>query len=243
MQTVPSANENFLFLEAVVGSRAYGLDTPTSDTDIRGVFLAPIPVLFGLEGLPEQVSEGGDDTVYYEVKKFLKLALAGNPSILEVLWAPDITYHHPLAMDLISMRQHFLSKRIANTYGGYAMGQLKKIRADIAADRDINWKNAMHLYRLLMAGIHALKTGEILVHIEHENTRQFLTEVRNGQWPWETFHTMTEGLVETLNSAAEETTLPEQPNHKLINDWLISVRKWQSVYTNDFETESGGGWW
>ena len=61
-----------ILLEAISGSKAYGLDTPESDTDVKGVFLLPKKQFYGLEYFP-QVSNESNDIVFYEWKRFMEL--------------------------------------------------------------------------------------------------------------------------------------------------------------------------
>jgi predicted nucleotidyltransferase len=115
--------------ETVHGSRAYGLGTPASDTDVKGIIVGPPRWYFGPSAAPEQI-ELSADHVRYEVRKFFRLAAAANPTVLELLWtAPE---HHrtvtPEGARLLAARELFLSARVAETFGGYALSQLKRIR-------------------------------------------------------------------------------------------------------------------
>ena len=65
------ASEHIIF-ECISGSRAYGLDTPTSDTDIRGVFILPKELFYSLDYIG-QVNNESNDIVYYELRKFIEL--------------------------------------------------------------------------------------------------------------------------------------------------------------------------
>ncbi len=114
-------------MECVSGSRAYGLDTPDSDTDIRGVFVMPEKLFFGLENT-YQVSNPSNDIVFYEVGRFIELLAKNNPNILELLSTPDecIVFKHPM-IGLIKP-EDFLSKRCADTFGNYALSQIHKAR-------------------------------------------------------------------------------------------------------------------
>jgi len=116
-----------IIFECISGSRAYGLDTATSDTDIRGVFIAPKEHFYGLDYI-DQVNDETNDVVYYELKKFIGLLLKNNPNILELLNMPEecILYKHPL-FDLIK-KELFLSKLCKNTFANYAFTQIKKAR-------------------------------------------------------------------------------------------------------------------
>ena len=71
--------QNLILLETVSGSRAYGLATPESDTDIKGVFYLPRSLFYGLNYIP-QISNETNDVVYYELGRFIELLLQSNPN-------------------------------------------------------------------------------------------------------------------------------------------------------------------
>jgi len=119
--------ENCIIFECISGSRAYGTDTPDSDTDIRGVFVQPRDRFFGLDPVV-QVNDETNDVVFYEIGRFVDLLLKNNPNILEILCAPDdcIVHRDPLFEKL--RPEMFLSKLCRDTFGGYAAAQVKKAR-------------------------------------------------------------------------------------------------------------------
>ncbi|MBO9661084.1 MAG: nucleotidyltransferase domain-containing protein, partial [Chitinophagaceae bacterium] len=80
--TVDDIKRNgWLIFEAITGSRSYGLDTASSDTDIRGIFVLPKELFYSLEYIP-QVSNETNDIVYFELGRFLELLSKSNPNIL-----------------------------------------------------------------------------------------------------------------------------------------------------------------
>lgn len=118
---------DLLLFEAVSGSRSFGTDHAGSDTDIRGVFIAPASFLGGLETI-EQVSDEKSDIVYYELGRFVSLLLANNPNIIELLYTPlDCVRFQHEALALLKP-EVFLSKLCRQTFGNYAMGQIRKAR-------------------------------------------------------------------------------------------------------------------
>ncbi|XZF14533.1 nucleotidyltransferase domain-containing protein [Chitinophagaceae bacterium MMS25-I14] len=119
--------KNLLLFECISGSKAYGLDTATSDTDIRGVYYLPKEQFYGLEYTP-QVSDETNDEVYYELGRFIELLIRNNPNILELLATPEdcVLYCHPL-MDRL-LPELFLSKLCKETFAGYALTQVRKAR-------------------------------------------------------------------------------------------------------------------
>ncbi|MCP1298871.1 nucleotidyltransferase domain-containing protein [Chryseobacterium sp. S0630] len=120
-------NKNLLLFEAISGSRAFGLETANSDTDIRGVYYLPKEDFFGLNYIP-QISNETNDITYYEIGRFVELLQKNNPNILEILASPEdcIQYKHPL-MDLLKT-EDFLSKLCKDTFAGYAVSQIKKAK-------------------------------------------------------------------------------------------------------------------
>lgn len=119
--------QNLLLFEAVSGSRAYGLATPESDTDIKGVFYLPKSMFYGMEYIP-QISNETNDIVYYELGRFIELLLQSNPNTLELLASPPdcVRYRSPL-MDAFKT-EWFVSKACRQSFAGYAYGQIKKAR-------------------------------------------------------------------------------------------------------------------
>lgn len=120
-------DKGLLLFECISGSKAYGLDTPTSDTDIKGVFFLSKEQFYGLDHV-EQVSNETNDEVFYELGRFVELLIKNNPNILELLATPDdcILYKHPI-MNRLHINL-FLSKLCKETFAGYAVTQIKKAR-------------------------------------------------------------------------------------------------------------------
>ena len=120
-------SRDLLLFESVSGSRSFGTNHAGSDTDLRGIFVAPFSFLAGLETI-EQVSDEKSDEVYYEVGRFVSLLTANNPNIVELLYSPEfcVRYRHP-AFEAIRP-EVFLSKLCRQSFGNYAMGQIRKAR-------------------------------------------------------------------------------------------------------------------
>lgn len=124
------AGEGQLIYKVIAGSQAYGLDTPESDLDTRGVCIPPRPYLLGLSHLEqwEHQDETGD-VVIYVLTKFVRLALACNPNIIELLYVEPrhILVINDYGRRLLQQRDIFLSKQARYTFAGYAISQLKRI--------------------------------------------------------------------------------------------------------------------
>lgn len=214
--------EQFIIYRCIVGSRAYGLDHDESDTDRRGIYLAPAELQWSLFGAPEQFEDNASQSCYWEMQKFLTMALKANPNILECLFSPLVEKHTPLAEELLSMRDVFLSQMIFQTFNGYAMSQFKKIEQDLRNSGQIKWKHAMHLLRLLLTGAATLREGRVPVRVEAHRER--LLSVKRGDVSWPDVDAWRKELHHDFERALAETKLPERPNYEAANDFLVKAR-------------------
>ena len=214
----------YVIYRCVMGSRAYGLDHADSDTDRRGIYLPPADLHWSMAGVPEQLENRETEETYWEIEKFIRLALKANPNILECLYSPLVEYATPLAESLIDQREMFLSRLIYQTYNGYVMSQFKKLQKDIENHGEIRWKHATHLIRLLLSGIAGLKEGSILVRMEGTH-RERLLEVRHGEMPWEMVNQWRLQLHTEFDAAFQTTLLPERPDYEQANTFLIEARR------------------
>jgi len=122
--------EHGLVLLVTHGSHAYGLNTPTSDVDIKGIAVPPREYFLGFASGFEQAESHGPDMVVYDIRKFFRLAAECNPNIIEVLWCDESDHRVVTAAGrrLIDARELFLSKKAKHTFCGYAVAQLKRIK-------------------------------------------------------------------------------------------------------------------
>lgn len=124
---IDSIRQSGLLLDCVSGSRAYGLATKDSDTDLKGVFVLPKAAFYGFN-YTEQVNNATNDEVYYELGRFFELLTKNNPNILELLATPEdcIRFRHPIIEKI--RPEMFLSRLCNQTFAGYAISQIKKAK-------------------------------------------------------------------------------------------------------------------
>lgn len=212
-----------VILKVVIGSRAYGLETEASDTDLRGVYLPPAELHWSLFGVPEALENEATQECYWELQKFLTLALKANPNVFECLYSPLIVYATPLGRELLAMRDCFLSRVAYQTFNGYVLSQFKKMQADIRNHGNVKWKHVMHLIRLLRSGIHLLRHGEVLVHVADQ--RDQLLAIKRGEVSWSEIESLRLSLHREFDQALAETKLPERPDYDRANAFLIRARR------------------
>lgn len=130
--------EHKLIMKALVGSHAHGTSTPESDYDYKGIYKQNNDDILSY-GYEEFVRESKDE-IYYEVKRFIDLLCVANPEALELLFSPDdcILQTSP-EFEILRQNKHiFLTKKCADTFGGYANMQIKKASG---LDKKINWES------------------------------------------------------------------------------------------------------
>ena len=178
---------------------------------------------WSLNGVPEQLENKDNEECYWELQKFLMMALKANPNILECLYTPLVVHATPLAQELLNMRSVFLSKLVYQTYNGYVMSQFKKLEQDIRTIGEIKWKHAMHLIRLLSSGVIALKEEYVPVNVSAQ--REMLLAIRRGEMPWEELNDLRLSLHKDFDSAFATTRLPDRPDVERANAFLIKARR------------------
>lgn len=221
---------NNIILEGVTGSRAYGLDTETSDTDIKGVYLLPTKTILSIGFDPQHTTRDhvDPDWVYHEVGKFMKLVINGNPTVTELLYLDEYTILTPVGQLLIDNRTAFLStKAVSNAYRGYAFSQAKRLnnRTEQGLDgydsslKKRFAKHTRHCFRLLMQARQLLETGTLDVKVTTEQ-RKYLFAMGEK--------TAEEVVEEFMKQDKEfdniKSVLPDEPDIEKLNEILYEIR-------------------
>lgn len=187
-------------LRGLVGSTAHGTGIDgQEDRDEMGVFIEPKENVCGLSPCehyvhrtaPEGVRSGPDDLdlTLYSLRKFTRLAVKGNPSILQLLWLPEYITESSLGRRLVGMREGFISKQAGKSFLGYLISQRMRLtgerskpvsRPELVEKYGYDTKYAMHALRLGLQGVELLQTGNISVPVRGTD-RTTLLDVRHGR--------------------------------------------------------------
>lgn len=221
---------NEIVICALVGSHAYGMDTPDSDRDFLGVYKEDLEVLLGHSSPMQTHTNTGDDKpksipdwTYHEFGKFVSLAIKANPTILELLWLPKDLYVEisPLGELLIENREIFLSKRVADSFGKYAHDQAKRLeRREGTFSSDTSKrtaKHARHCFRLLRQGAQLIQTGTMDVKVPNPEELFAL-----GEKPWEKI--VEQFSEEYMRFQRLDNILPDEPDYESIDRLLVDAR-------------------
>jgi len=209
-------------LRGEVGSGAHGTGLPgQEDIDHMGIFIEPAVNVCGLHPLdhyvyrdqPEGVrSQPGDlDLVMYSLRKWCRLAVKGNPSVIMLLWLPEYTVRSELGSALIGIRKAFVGKSAGQAYLGYLIQQEKALlglrskkvtRPELVEKFGYDTKFAMHALRLGLQGIEYLTEGHLSIPVQ-EPYRSMLTSMRRGEIDFDETKALIAGAKDRLRKAID----------------------------------------
>ncbi|NIL77631.1 nucleotidyltransferase domain-containing protein [Rhodococcus sp. B10] len=226
----PETRTSHILLEGVVGSVAYGLNTPTSDIDYSGIYVEPTEVLLGLH--PPQRERAtwkrkDPDTTFHELGKALGLMLSCNPTASEILWLPHYLRQNQFGEELISLRSNFLTrKRVRDAFFGYATSQFHRLvhrgrfQGSLETRRE---KHARHTMRLLWQGYELYTTGVLPIKVpDPQPFFDFGRSIVNDPEALAARTLITEYQIK-FNAAT--SPLPDQPDEAPVEDFLQRVRR------------------
>jgi predicted nucleotidyltransferase len=175
---------NIIYL-TLSGSIGYGTNLDNSDIDLRGITIERKENMYGLESF-EQFEDAETDTVIYGLKKFVSLALKGNPNILELLGTKDehIIYMNKYGEALRKNRNLFLSKKVIYTFGNYATAQLRRLQNALARDEYPQEEKEKHILNTINNQMNHFSSnytefpkGGIKLYIDKSDKQEIETEI------------------------------------------------------------------
>lgn len=237
--------EHHTILRAVVGSNVHGLArNGQDDRDEMGVCLEPPECVIGLRRFeqwthrtqPDGVRSGpGDlDVTIYSLRKWVRLALAGNPTVLILLYVPEASLVKAswYADELRALAPAFASKVAGQAFLGYLEAQRRRMtgeqgrkgtnRPELVAAYGYDTKYAMHALRLGLQGCEYLWTGRLTLPMS-EHDRGMLMEVREGLVPLQEVAERIASIQEQLRQLLETSPLPPEPDRDRVEAFLLET--------------------
>ena len=189
------ASESEIICQLIGGSILYGLNTPDSDVDYRGLFVAKNKkYIAGFETIESIVQSEEIDATYYELARYLKLLRKSNTQVLEILFAPtdSFTYMSDLFQKIRQHRYDFIDSNILKkSLQGYIYsemrlatgersGQLGGKRKEAVIKYGFSPKNFVQIFRLCKVGQHLFSTGQYIVNIQQSlpSYHEFLMDIK-----------------------------------------------------------------
>ncbi|HEX6812446.1 MAG TPA: nucleotidyltransferase domain-containing protein [Planctomycetota bacterium] len=222
---IANAHPYPLLFATISGAHLYGFPSPDSDFDLRGVHVLPLREVIGLRAGPGTVERSGAwsgldlDLVTHDVAKFVRLMTMPNGYVLEQLLSPLVVVTTPAHDELRALGRRCVSRRHVRHYLGFAATQWRLFTKE--TPRRV--KPLLYVYRVLLTGIHLMRTGEVQADLSVLNVdarlphvETLLAQKRSGPEHGGldaadlAFHAREyERLVAALNDAAAASTLPE----------------------------------
>jgi len=230
-----------LLFATVSGAHLYGFPSPDSDFDLRGVHVLPFKEVLGLKELRDTVERSGVfdgieiDLVTHDARKFFELMLKKNGYVMEQLFSPLILHTSPEHEELKAIARDCLTRHHAHHYLGFADTQWRLF----SKENPPHVKPLLYTYRVLLTGLHLMRTGEVeanLVRLNETAKLPYITELieRKTSGPEKgrlsqadlAFHQREyERLVTELKQASEKSHLPESPSGRdALSDLLVRIR-------------------
>ena len=181
-------------------------------------------------GLANRSGAGDLDVVVYSARKWCRLALAGNPTVLLALFVPDeeVVYRNDVGAELVDNAHRFVSRLAAARFLGYLQSQRASMtgevgahtnRPELVAEHGYDTKFAMHALRLGIQGVELLTSGRITLPVP-EPERGYLRRVRHGDVGLDEVIARVAEAEARLTSLKDAPTVPPQPDRAWVDHWL-----------------------
>jgi predicted nucleotidyltransferase len=224
----------------ISGSHMYGFASADSDLDVRAVHLLPLTELIGLRNGPDilQSSKTRDgvelDVVSQDLAKFCRLLLRPNGHVLEQVLSPLVVATSDLHAELVAAAPGCVTRFHSHHYLGFAKGQWQQFT------RGGQVKPALYTLRVLLTGIHLMRTGELecdLPTLAVDRNLPYVPELieRKSKGEHEplpsdsglrrTLETDVQRLTALLEQSRDESTLPDRPTTgDTLHDLVLQAR-------------------
>ena len=181
-------------------------------------------------GLANRSGAGDVDVVIYSARKWARLALGGNPSVLLLLFVPDeeVVYRDEAGAELVASADRFVSRLAADRFLGYLQAQRAAMtgesgahtnRPELVREHGYDTKFAMHALRLGLQGVELLTTGRISLPVP-EPDRSYLRSVRRGEVPLAEVLTSISDAERRLTVLGTSSGVPPEPDRAWVDGWL-----------------------
>ena len=226
-----------------VGSGLHGVTTGDDDRDEMGICIEPPEAVIGLEKFEQYIyrtqpdgarSGPGDlDLIVYSLRKWTRLAAAGNPTVLLMLWLPDaeVVARTSAGEQLQAASDMFVTKAAGERFLGYLNRQRGGIegthhrhtnRPELIAQYGFDTKYAYHAIRLGLQGCEAMRDGRVNLPMLAEH-REYLLRVRAGEVSLHEVMDRLDEITCDLEHLVDTADLPEEANWTKVNDWLVDM--------------------
>lgn len=232
-------------LRTVVGSTAHGTAVNgTDDRDELGIVIEPPSRALGLHAFdvlvertqPEGVRSGpGDlDRTSFSLRKWMRLALRGNPSVLLPLYTfdPHVLICTRVGLQLRDNWRWFASREGVRRYLGFmraqyerlngTRGQMRVNRPELVDRYGFDTKFAGHIIRLGMQGMEYAATGRVTLPMPAAQS-DVVVRVRTGGYTLRDVNDLANDYLASLSVAERICDLPDHANERDADAWMVAT--------------------
>src|SRR6266545_3178837 len=243
LDRIVAAQPYQLLFATISGAHLYGFPSPDSDFDLRGAHVLPLDAVVGLDVRNETVEdsrviEGMEmDIVSHDVRKFFGLLLKKNGYVLEQLFSPLVVHTTPEHDELKAIARGCITKHHSHHYFGFAETQWKLFLKE--SPRRV--KPLLYVYRVLLTGIHLMRTGEVQANlvtlneefrlpyiadlVERKLTGPKKSKLKNADIAFhESEYQRLRGELQAAHDASRLSELPSEDTRTALNDLLVRIR-------------------
>ncbi len=223
----------------ISGAHLYGFPSPDSDVDLRGCYLAPLEDLIGLHAPADTVERKLDNAgqevelVSHEVGKYLRLLCRHNCYILEQIFSPLVVSGTEFLEQLRPLARSCITRGCYHHYRGFLIGRIQLIEKEEV----VRAKSLLYAYRVVLTGIHLLRTGvveanlpELNRHYELPFLEDLIARKQNAEgqglpgldWAWHLAELVR--WEERLDRAHADSKLPDEAPRAQVHRFLVDLR-------------------
>jgi predicted nucleotidyltransferase len=222
----------------VSGAHLYGFPSPDSDVDLRGCHLLPLRDVVGLD-MPEQTVQRKLDLAGTEVElvshdlgKYLRLLVKNNGYVLEQIFSPLVVAGEAFLNDLRPLARRCITRHHYHHYRGFLATQRRLLEKQEAKQV----KAVLYAYRVVLTGIHLLRTGEVEAHLPRLAevydlpflgelvARKREEKLRDAGLDWAFHECRLRELEQRLEEAYAKSPLPQERDRRAVHDFLVAWR-------------------
>lgn len=222
----------------VSGAHLYGFPSPDSDVDLRGCHQLPLAEVVGID-VPEETLERNVDhhgteveLVSQEIGKYLRLLLKNNGYILEQIFSPIVVLGREFLDELRPLAGQCITRHHYHHYRGFYAAQSKLIEKQ----EPKRVKPILYAHRVLMTGIHLLRTGQVEANLLRLNEHfrlsfldglialKVLEDAPAAAVDWAFYRANLAALENQLDQAFRDSPLPNERDRNAINQFLVGLR-------------------
>jgi len=238
LRELAKADSRPLFV-TISGAHLYGFSSPDSDFDVRGCHRIPLEAALSIGAKRETLEYAGIesgreiDFVSHDASKFFLLMLRKNGYVMEQIFSPIVVCGGPDLEELRRIAKGCITKHIHHHYRGFYRNQMAMVEKEAVKKA----KTLLYAYRVLLTGIHVLKTGEIEANLPkllegypRSGVRELMeAKVREkagiGSLDLDAHRRALKELDGELDRAFDASPLPETPKEaETLDRFLISLR-------------------